>query len=125
MRLLFLISLLAVMLCNTARAQSQTTPHADTSATILKPLAPDAWLSKDKADHALASAFLVGAQYYVAHRELERSHEQSMSIAIGSTLVIGLGKEIYDHVSRKGTPSVKDVVADVLGIGVAAILLSR
>lgn len=125
MRLFYSISLLAVMLCNIARAQSQSAPHADTSAAIIKPLAQDAWSSKDKADHVLASAFLVGAQYYVAHRELERSHEQSMTIAIGSTLVLGLGKEIYDHVSRKGTPSVKDVVADVLGIAAAAVLLSR
>lgn len=125
MRLLFLISLLALLSSNAAFAQTQNNVAADTSATTLKPLAHDTWISKDKADHALASAFLVGAQYYVAHRELERSHEQSMSLAIGSTLVIGLGKEIYDHVTRKGTPSVKDVVADVLGIAVAAALLSQ
>lgn len=125
MRLLFLISLLALLLNNAALAQTPKSVATDTSSAALKPLAQDKWINKDKADHMLASAFLVGAQYYVAHRELERSHEQSMSIAIGSTLVIGLGKEIYDHVSRKGTPSVKDVVADVLGIGVAAVLLSR
>lgn len=125
MRLFFSISLLTLLLSNAALAQTPKRLFADTSSAALKPFAQDQWINKDKADHMLASAFLVGAQYYIAHRELERSHEQSMSIAIGSTLVIGLGKEIYDHVSRKGTPSVKDMVADVLGIGVAAALLSR
>lgn len=125
MRLFFSISLLTLLLSNAALAQTPKHLFADTSSAALKPFAQDQWINKDKADHMLASAFLVGAQYYIAHRELERSHEQSMSIAIGSTLVIGLGKEIYDHVSRKGTPSVKDMVADVLGIGVAAALLSR
>lgn len=125
MRLLFFISLLTLIFCNPARAQIQIEPRADSSAIAIRPFAKDAWISKDKADHLIASAFLTGAQYYLVHRELERAHEQSMAIAISSTLVIGLGKEVYDHVSRKGTPSMKDVVADVLGIAVAAALLSR
>ncbi|NUO83835.1 hypothetical protein HUU05_27480 [candidate division KSB1 bacterium] len=123
MRLLFLM--LVFFACNLAHAQSQVASEADTSVTLPRPFAQDAWISKDKADHLVASAFLTGAQYYLWHRELEHSHEQSLSVAIGTTIAIGLGKEIYDHVSRKGTPSVKDMVADVLGIGVAALLLSR
>lgn len=125
MRLLFLIGLLVLMFCNHALAQSEFENSADTSTIAIKPFAKDTWLSKDKADHALASAFLTGAQYYALHRELDWSHERSVSVAISSTLVIGLGKEVYDHVSRKGTPSVKDMAADVLGIAVAAALLSR
>ncbi len=125
MRLLFLITLFALVFCNTARAQTQVDNRVDTGATVLKPLAKDAWISKDKADHLIASAFMAGAQYYLLHRELERSHEQSLGIAIGGTFVIGLGKEIYDHVSRSGKPSVKDVIADVLGIAAATVLLSR
>jgi uncharacterized protein YfiM (DUF2279 family) len=108
---------------DTSQATERTSD--DTTTVRLERQNADAWLDKDKADHLLASAFLTGAQYYALHRELERSHEQSLRIAIGGTLVIGLGKEIYDHVSRKGTPSMKDVVADVLGIAVAAVLLSR
>ncbi len=125
MRLLFLISLLAGTFCNIAFAQSQVANRTDTSATALKPLAKDAWISKDKADHLLASAFLAGAQYYALRRELDWSHERSVNVAISSTLAIGLGKEVYDHVSRRGTPSVKDMVADVLGIAVAVTLLSK
>ncbi len=122
MRLLFLIMLLC---CNAVLAQSQARVAPDTNATALKPLAQDTWIGKDKADHLLASAFLAGAQYYALRREFDWSHERSVNIAVSSTLVIGLGKEIYDHVSRKGTPSVKDLAADVLGIAVAATLLSR
>lgn len=125
MRLLFSISLLALLWCDTVSAQTQIHMAADSSTTVRQSHAKDAWIGKDKADHALASAFLTGAQYYLVHRELERSHQQSLSLALSSTFVLGLGKEIYDHVSRSGTPSLKDVVADVLGIAVAAALLSR
>ncbi len=124
MRLLFFIILLT-LLCDFTFAQAQVRAQTDSSTTASKPLAKDTWISKDKADHLLASAFLTGAQYYALHRELDWSHERSVSIAVSSTLVIGLGKEVYDHLSRKGTPSVKDMIADVLGIGVAAVLLSR
>ena len=87
--------------------------------------APDPWLSKDKMDHVTASAFLTGAQYYLVRQELELSHEQSLRAAMAGALVLGIAKEIYDGVSKRGTPSIKDLLADALGIGLAALLISR
>jgi uncharacterized protein YfiM (DUF2279 family) len=98
---------------------------ADSSTSAAKTHGQDQWLGKDKMDHFTASAFVAGAQYYVLRGELEQSHAQSLRFAIAGTMVLGVAKEIYDGVSRRGTPSFKDVVADVVGIGLAAVLLSK
>jgi uncharacterized protein YfiM (DUF2279 family) len=37
---------------------------------------------------------------------------------------LGLLKEVYDKVSKKGTASFKDITADVAGIGFGIALLS-
>lgn len=38
-------------------------------------------------------------------------------------LGFGVGKEIYDRKSKKGHASFKDLVADILGIGLAALII--
>jgi uncharacterized protein YfiM (DUF2279 family) len=86
-------------------------------------LSQDHWLGKDKLDHAMTSAGLVAAQFYLYHQELDWKASKSRQIAAGSTLMIGIAKEIYDQTSRRGTPSWKDLLADLVGIGVAVILV--
>lgn len=86
---------------------------------------PDAWLGKDKFDHAMMSAGLLAGQFYFLHQELDVGTARSRQIAAGSTLVIGLAKEVYDQVSRRGTPGWKDLLADVIGIGVAVMLVTK
>ncbi len=109
------------------RAASQisqlTTP--DSSWRTQKKLPPDAWLGKDKFDHAMMSAGLLAGQFYFLHQELDVGTARSRQIAAGSTLVIGLAKEVYDQVSRRGTPGWKDLLADVIGIGVAVMLVTK
>ncbi len=107
------------------RAVAQSAAVRSDSSTAVLRHSQDRWLSKDKVDHVTASAFLTGAQYYVLRGELEQSHEQSLRFAIAGTLALGVAKEIYDGVSNKGTPSVKDVMADVLGIALATVMLRR
>lgn len=90
-----------------------------------KILPHDAWLGKDKLDHAMMSAGSAAAQFYLFHQELDWKRPKSRQLAAGSTLIIGAAKEIYDRVSRRGTPSWKDLLADVVGIGVALALVTK
>ncbi|MDZ7363718.1 MAG: hypothetical protein ONB46_23830 [candidate division KSB1 bacterium] len=85
----------------------------------------DAWLGKDKVDHAMMSAGWVAAQFYFLHHELEWKTSKSRQVAAGSALLGGIAKEIYDKASRRGTPSWKDLLADLLGVGVAVILVTH
>ncbi|MGH7493987.1 MAG: hypothetical protein ACREOO_16540 [bacterium] len=126
MRLWKVATFVIVLLGATQMASAQSgVALTDSNAIVSKSQGQDQWLGKDKFDHFAASAFVAGAQYYVLHGELEQSHTQSLGIAIASTLALGVAKEIYDGVSKRGTPSFKDIVADALGIAFAAVLLSR
>ena len=61
---------------------------------------------KDKVDHFMYCFFLTNlCMFFVP-----------MVYAIGIVLLIGIGKEIYDKVSKKGTCDWKDIVADLAGI---------
>ena len=77
----------------------------------------DAWLAQDKADHFLTSTFLTGFGYYLGKKELDYSQNQSRTFSVGFSLTFGISKEIYDGVLKRGQPSYKDLVADILGIG--------
>jgi uncharacterized protein YfiM (DUF2279 family) len=95
----------------------------DTSGPAPKKLSHDAWLGKDKFDHAIMSAGMVAAQFYFLHQELDVNTARSRQIAAASALTIGIAKEIYDRASRRGTPSWKDLLADGVGVGVALVLV--
>jgi uncharacterized protein YfiM (DUF2279 family) len=96
----------------------------DSSWLASKSTRYDSWLGKDKFDHSMVSAGLVATQFYVFHQELEWSTPRSRRIAAGSTLVIGIAKEIYDKAGRRGTPSWKDLLADLAGIGLGIMLVT-
>lgn len=108
-----------------ARGQDSTRAVPDSTVDARQKLSRDLWLGKDKLDHALASAGLVAAQFYVLHQEFEVSNSRSRQIAAGSTLVIGIAKEIYDKVSRRGTPSWKDLLADLAGVALAIGIMTQ
>lgn len=85
---------------------------------------PDFWFGKDKADHLLVSAFAVGLGYYAARAELTKSDPAAKNIAVGFSLSLGITKEIYDGTYKKSTISYKDLLADILGIGMAYLLVA-
>jgi len=89
-----------------------------------KPTAADSWFAKDKADHFVMSAFLTGLGYYAANKELNKSDPAAKNLAVGFSLSLGILKEAYDKKSRKGTASWKDLVADVLGVGLGYLIIS-
>jgi putative lipoprotein len=73
----------------------------------------DRWLAPDKANHFLGSLMLSSATF-LGFAATNNNHEQSLVAAIGGTILIGVGKEIWD-MYHPGTPSWKDLTADALG----------
>lgn len=108
-----------------ARGQDSTRAAPDSTAGARQKRSRDLWLGEDKLDHALASAGLAAAQFYVLHQEVELNDSRSRQIAAGSTLAIGIAKEIYDKVRRRGTPSWKDLLADLAGVALAVGIMTR
>ncbi len=85
----------------------------------------DPWFGKDKIDHFLASAFLVGFAYHSNRDYFQRRHVPSLNFAVGFSFGIGIGKEIWDKTSRKGTPSYRDLLADLAGVGLGYLIYSQ
>lgn len=114
-----------LLLALTAPAWAQSSPGAaDSSSCALHHPVHDQWFGQDKAHHFMSSAFLTGFSYYVMKQELDQTHEAATLSAVSFSFTIGLAKEIYDGVSGKGTPSFKDIVADVAGIAVGFLILN-
>ena len=84
----------------------------------------DSWLGKDKADHLLASAFLTAGSFYFLKEEQKFSQGKSMNLSISFAFFLGIAKEIRDGSLKGRAASVKDVVADILGIGIGAFLFN-
>lgn len=119
------------MLCQRNRADDQIKllSTAENFHTVPRfPLAAmpaDSWLGKDKADHFIVSAFIAGACYYLGRAEFKHAHGTAVVLSLGVSGGIGLAKEIYDGLSKRGTPSWKDLAADILGTGVGILMLSN
>lgn len=108
-----------------AVGQDSTRTEFTSTEQTLKTLQRDQWLGKDKLDHAIVSAGVVAAQFYFLHTEQDWERPKSRQYAATSTLVLGIAKEIYDGISHRGTPSWKDLLADVVGIGLAVGIMTQ
>jgi len=84
----------------------------------------DSWFGKDKADHFLASVFLTAGSFYYLKEEQNISQGKSMNLSIAFAFSLGIAKEIRDGSLKGRAASVKDVVADILGIGIGAFLFN-
>jgi uncharacterized protein YfiM (DUF2279 family) len=86
---------------------------------------PDRWLAWDKAEHLGVSAFLSGVSYSVFRDFYYNDKESSMYFSVCLTLGLGLGKEFHDLKGPGGRFSYKDLLADVLGIGLGLLIATR
>jgi uncharacterized protein YfiM (DUF2279 family) len=105
------------------RAAFEPQANGDSSASRL-PI-QDNWLSSDKAFHLASSAFLTAGGFYFLHQEQEVERAKSLLISASVSLVIGIGKEIYDRRKPKHVASWKDLAIDVAGIGIAIFILKQ
>ncbi|HET7550384.1 MAG TPA: hypothetical protein VFK04_03785 [Gemmatimonadaceae bacterium] len=85
----------------------------------------DSWLSADKLKHFFVSAFVQSVSYS-ALRTARVSHDGALVGASALTMVVGVGKEIYDDRTEGGESfSVRDLAWDAAGAGAATALLSQ
>jgi putative lipoprotein len=96
----------------------------DSTVLLTSITGQDLWLAKDKADHLVASAFLVGFGYYLSRQELNRSHAKAAPFSVGFSFSFGIAKEIYDGAYRHGKASWKDLVADLAGCAIGYAVIS-
>jgi putative lipoprotein len=92
---------------------------SDTSKTS------DRWLAWDKVEHFGVSAYLSAVSYKIYHDFYHNHKESSLYFSFSLTFSLGLGKEVYDEKRPNGKFSYKDLVADILGIGVGLWIATR
>ena len=117
--------LLSLHLC-LASVDSTVPPiSTDNLVSAYKAPSSDRLPANDKAHHFMTSAFLTGMSYYALKQELNFKDNVTTVAAGGLVLSIGFFKELYDGLSGKGTPSHKDLIADIVGIAVGLLILNH
>ena len=85
----------------------------------------DRWVAWDKAEHLGVSAFLCGVSYSIFRDFYRNQQESSIYFSAAFTFSAGLGKEFCDQKTPQGRFSYKDLVADILGIGLGLLIATR
>ncbi len=85
----------------------------------------DKWFAWDKVEHLGVSAFLSGVSYSVFRDFYNNKKESSVYFSVTLTFNLGLGKELYDKKTPQGRFSYKDLVADIVGIGLGLLIATR
>ena len=85
---------------------------------------PDSWFGIDKIKHFFMSAFIESVSYSALQAAHVR-HRSAMAGAIGTTIGLGVAREIHDMRTPGNIFSVRDLTWDVIGTGAGAALLSH
>ena len=93
----------------------------DKSKLLLVQKPKDRWLAVDKYRHVVASAFLMGVSYNMARVEGKMNRKNAIVLGCSFSFSLGVTKEFRDYFHPKGVASFKDIVADVLGIGLGIL----
>jgi uncharacterized protein YfiM (DUF2279 family) len=133
----FILLVTLCALAGPARAQRlETSPAAGRLiAPIAIPEAPaeigirqeqarvDAWFAQDKVRHFFTS-YAAAAFIFGAATAADLDSDTGMAVSIGTAGVLGVGKEVHDR-RRGGWFSVRDLVADALGLAAAYVTLRQ
>jgi uncharacterized protein YfiM (DUF2279 family) len=117
-KILLFYFFLFLFLHQISNAESQS-KKSDTLKTC------DRWLAWDKVEHLGISAYLSVVSYKIYHDFYHNRKKSSLYFSGGLTFSLGLGKEVYDEKRPNGKFSYKDLVADVLGIGLGLWIATR
>ena len=79
-------------------------------------------IAKDKLLHGSLS-FLIVVLLALFFKSIVDSMFLITIFAVGLTIMIGITKELYDYFSGRGHCDIKDVVADLIGIGFGTAMI--
>ncbi|MEO0558967.1 MAG: hypothetical protein AAF170_12365 [Bacteroidota bacterium] len=120
------LTVLCLGLAMAASATAQPVRQDTTHTPVVASSSPaDPWLGRDKAMHAAASFGLAMGGQLVLTEGAGLDADRALPISAGTTLALGVMKELTDR-RRDHHPlfSWRDLVADALGIGLAALVVS-
>ena len=91
--------------------------------SIKKVNRPDKWLAIDKLQHFSYSCLIsLGCQYVLVNK-FNNGEKDALPISSTLSFSAGLLKELNDNTGKNGYFSMKDMVANLAGITVAAIII--
>lgn len=85
----------------------------------------DNWFGEDKAQHTVVSFILVWWGTMIHESAHQHGLNQDIRAGIGFSFTLGLAKEIHDSRKDGNRFSLKDLAADILGIGMAVLVINR
>ena len=90
-----------------------------------KPKVKDDWIANDKVQHFSYSLLIsLGCQYILVNK-MNNTEKTSLPISSAFSFSAGLLKELNDQKGKNGYFSLKDMVANIGGIIVAAIVINQ
>ena len=90
---------------------------------IKKANRPDKWLAIDKLQHFSYSCLIsLGCQYVLVNK-FNNGEKDALPLSSSLSFSAGLLKELNDNRGKNGYFSIKDMVANLAGITVAAIII--
>ena len=85
----------------------------------------DDWIAIDKAQHFSYSCLIsLGCQYVLVNK-FKNTEDASLPVSSALSLGAGLLKELNDNRGRSGYFSFKDMVANMAGIALAALIINQ
>ncbi len=84
----------------------------------------DPWLGFDKVQHFSFSCLITLSSQYMLVNKYKMEEKEAVYISAPLSLLVGISKEIGDKKKPKGFFSRRDLLADLLGIGVAMFLIN-
>ena len=85
----------------------------------------DKWFAIDKLQHFSYSCLIsLGCQYVLVNKQ-NKTEDESLPISSALSFSTGLLKELNDNRGKNGFFSWKDMVANIAGITVAAVIISN
>ena len=84
----------------------------------------DSWFGKDKIFHVLGSFIIVCGGTWIHGQRYENGVGQDIRFGVGLGITLGVTKELLDEQSPNNRFSVRDLVADLLGVILGGLVLT-
>ena len=110
---------------NNEGKSSSISMSRETSDSKTKAERVDKWFAIDKLQHFSYSCLIsLGCQYVLVNKQ-NKTEDESLPISSALSFSAGLLKEFNDNRGKNGFFSWKDMVANIAGITVAAVIISN